>query len=151
MRKGYKVELIVGAFVLLGLICLGYLTIQLGQMQLFGQDYYQLQARFSNVGGLRSGNSVQIAGVQVGQVQDIELNKERYVAMVRLKIKEGVRLTDDSMAAIKTSGLIGDKYISLSPGGSGIYLEPGDTIIETQAPVDIEELVSKYVFGSMED
>ncbi|MFW6216990.1 MAG: outer membrane lipid asymmetry maintenance protein MlaD, partial [Desulfohalobiaceae bacterium] len=118
MRKGYKVELTVGAFVLLGLICLGYLTLQLGQMQFFGSDYYQLQARFSNVSGLRSGNSVQIAGVQVGQVEDIELNQEKYVAMVKLRIQKGIRLSDDSMAAIKTSGLIGDKYISISPGGS---------------------------------
>ncbi|MFP4391754.1 MAG: outer membrane lipid asymmetry maintenance protein MlaD [Desulfohalobiaceae bacterium] len=151
MRKGYKVELTVGAFVLLGLICLGYLTLQLGQMQFFGSDYYQLQARFSNVSGLRSGNSVQIAGVQVGQVEDIELNQEKYVAMVKLRIQKGIRLSDDSMAAIKTSGLIGDKYISISPGGSGIYLEPGETIIETQAPLDIEELVGKYVFGSSDD
>ncbi|MFW6401139.1 MAG: outer membrane lipid asymmetry maintenance protein MlaD [Desulfohalobiaceae bacterium] len=151
MSKGYKVELTVGAFVLLGLICLGYLTMQLGQLQLFGSDYYQLQARFSNVGGLRSGNAVQIAGVQVGQVEDIELDQEQFVARVKLRIQEGVRLSDDAMAAIKTSGLIGDKYISISPGGSGIYLEPGDTIIETQAPLDIEELVGKYIFGSSDD
>ncbi|MGM0425340.1 MAG: outer membrane lipid asymmetry maintenance protein MlaD [Thermodesulfobacteriota bacterium] len=151
MKKGYKVESIVGAFVLLGLVCLGYLTMQLGQVQFFGPDYYQLQARFSNVGGLRSGNSVQIAGVQVGQVQDIELDQERYVALVQLQIREGVRLTDDTMAAIKTSGLIGDKYISLSPGGSGIYLEPGETIIETQSPFDIQEMLGKYVFGDSGD
>lgn len=149
MNKAYTMEISVGVFVLLGLICLGYLTLQLGQMQLFGGDHYQLQARFSNVAGLRSGNSVQIAGVNVGQVQDIQLNQEQYVAMVRLKIREGVKISDDSIAAIKTSGLIGDKYINISPGGSGLYLEPGETIIETQAPVDIEELVGKYVFGDM--
>ncbi len=149
MNKAYTVEISVGVFVLLGLLCIGYLTLQLGQMQFFGSGYYELQARFSNVGGLRSGNAVQIAGVNVGQVQNIELHQERYTAMVQLRIREDVKISDDSMATIKTSGLIGDQYVSISPGGSGLYLEPGETIVETQAPLDIEELVGKYIFGEM--
>jgi phospholipid/cholesterol/gamma-HCH transport system substrate-binding protein len=93
---------------------------------------------------------VELAGVQIGQVKSIELDTKRYVANVKLKIEKDVKLTEDSIASIKTSGLIGDRYIQISPGGSDIYLEPGETIIETESPVDIEELISKYVFGGVE-
>lgn len=149
--KQKRLEFTVGIFVLAGLLCLAYLTIELGKFQFLGSDFYQLKARFSNVAGLKVGNDVQIAGVKVGQVKLISLEKDLEAAIVVLEIKQGIELSDDSLAAIKTSGLIGDKYIAISPGGSGLILEPGETIIDTQAPVDFEELVSKYVFGNVKN
>ncbi len=151
MSTRYTVETSVGVFVFVALLCIGYLTIQLGDFGFWGADSYQIKARFNSVSGLKAGNVVQIAGVTVGQVEDIDLNTDEFVAIVTMSIKQDVRLSDDSMAAVKTSGLIGDKYISISPGGSGFSLEPGDMIIDTQSPIDIEELVGKYVFGGAEN
>lgn len=151
MSKQYIVETSVGIFVVLSLLCVGYLTVKLGKVELFGTEYYSIKARFSSVTGLRSGNEVSISGVKVGQVSRISLDEEDYVSIVTMKIENGIEISDDSMAAIKTSGLIGDKYVSISPGGSGMYLEPGGMLLETQPPVDFEELVSKYVFGNVKD
>ena len=144
-----SVELGVGIFVLIGLICVGYLTIQLGKMKLLGDDHYFLNARFLSVSGLKAGAQVEIAGVEVGQVDSISLDAKDNVAMVRLKIKKDIVLTDDVIASVKTSGLIGDKYIKLSPGGSDEILGPEDTITETESALDIEELISKYAFGDV--
>ena len=147
--KKTSVELGVGIFVLIGLICVGYLTIQLGKMKLLGDDHYFLNARFLSVSGLKAGAQVEIAGVSVGQVDSISLDSKDNVAMVRLKIKKNVILSDDVIASVKTSGLIGDKFIKLSPGGSDDILEPGDTITDTESALDIEELISKYAFGDV--
>lgn len=145
--KKTSVETAVGVFVLIGLVCVAYLTIKLGQMEWFGDDYYTLDAQFNSVSGLKTGALVDMAGVEIGQVDDIRLDNQRQVAIVRLKIKKGVLVTDDVIASVKTSGLIGDKYIKLTPGGSDRILKSGDMIIETESALDIEELVSKYVFG----
>ena len=142
-----SVEMAVGVFVLLGLICVSYLTIKLGKMEWFGDNYYTLNARFNSVAGLKEGAPVDVAGVEIGQVADIHLDKQSLMAMVRMKVKDGIELSDDSIASVKTAGLIGDKYIMLTPGGSSRMLKPGDTIIETESALDIESLVSKYVFG----
>lgn len=149
MKKS-SLELGVGIFVLIGLLCVGYLTIRLGKMELIGDEHYFLNARFISVAGLKTGAEVVIAGVKVGQVDSISLDPEEQVAIVRMKIKKGVVLTDDVIASVKTSGLIGDKYIKLSPGGSDEILKEGDMITETESALDIEELVSKYAFGSAE-
>ena len=148
MKKS-SLELGVGIFVIIGLMCVGYLTVRLGNMQFFKDDHYFLNARFHSVTGLKSGAKIEIAGVQVGQVDAISLDLEEKVAMVRLKLKKEVVLTDDVIASIKTMGLIGDKYIKLSPGGSDDILEPGDTIIETESALDVEEIISKYAFGDV--
>jgi phospholipid/cholesterol/gamma-HCH transport system substrate-binding protein len=148
--KKTSVETAVGIFVLIGLISVAYLTIKLGKMEWFGDDYYTLDARFTSVSGLKAGAVVDMAGVEIGQVADIQLDNQRQVAIVNLKIKKGVILTDDVIASVKTSGLIGDKYIRLTPGGSDRILNTGDMIIETESALDIEELVSKYVFGDAE-
>ncbi len=148
MKKS-SVELGVGIFVLIGLICVAYLTIQLGKMKLLGDDHYFLNARFLSVSGLKAGAQVEIAGVSVGQVDSISLDPKDQVAMVRLKIRKNVVLTDDVIASVKTSGLIGDKYIKLSPGGSDETLGPEDIITETESALDIEELISKYAFGDV--
>lgn len=148
MKRG-KVETGVGIFMVVGLVCVGYLTIQLGQMQLMGDNHYPLIAKFQSVAGLKAGAEVVISGVPIGQVDDIRLDPERLIAVVEMKIRNGIELTDDSIASVKTAGLIGDKYIRISPGGSPIVLEPGDQIIETESAVDLEDLISKYVFGDV--
>jgi phospholipid/cholesterol/gamma-HCH transport system substrate-binding protein len=142
-----RIEILVGIFVLICLISAGYLTLRLGDLQIFSSDYIQYKARFSEVGGLVEGSEVRISGVNVGRVNDIRLDQERFAVIVTFSVEKELRLSDDTIVAIKTRGLIGDKYLSISPGGSGIYLEPGATLIDTRAPVDIQDLISKYAFG----
>lgn len=148
MKRG-SVELAVGVFVLIGIICIAYLTIRLGRMEIFGDEHYVLEARFQNIAGLKTGSSVQMAGVGIGKVERIYLDQERFVAIVTMKINKGIALSDDTIASVKTSGLIGDKYIKITPGGSEEMLGPGDMITETESALDIEELISKYVFGGV--
>lgn len=144
-----SIEMAVGVFMLIGIVCVGYLTIQLGKMQWLGDDFYSLDARFKSAAGLKSGSQVEIAGVQVGQVGAIQFDPNRQMALVRLRIQKNIVLTDDVIASVKTSGLIGDRYIKLTPGGSDIVLKSGDQIIETESAIDFEELISKYVFGKV--
>lgn len=139
----------VGVFMLIGIACVGYLTIQLGKMQWIGDNFYALEARFKSAAGLKSGSQVEIAGVQVGQVDAIRFDPDRQMAKVRLKIQKDIVLTDDVIASVKTSGLIGDRYIKLTPGGSELVLKNGDQITETESAIDFEELISKYVFGGV--
>ncbi len=147
--KRSTIELAVGLFVVLGVLCVGYLTIKLGKMEWFGDSSYPLYANFRNVSGLKVGAYVEMAGVNVGRVDQIALAKEHDAATVRLRLKKEISLSDDVIASVKTSGLIGDKFIKLSPGGSDKILKPGDRITETESALDIEELVSKYVFGGV--
>ena len=148
MRKS-SIEMSVGIFMLIGILCVGYLTIKLGRMELLGSDFYELKALFKSVNGVKTGTQIEIAGVPVGQVGSIQLDQKHDMALIWLKIKKGVVLTDDVIASVKTSGLIGDRYIKLTPGGSDKVLKPGDQITDTEPPVDIEDLISKYVFGSV--
>lgn len=141
----------VGIFVLIGLLCVGYLTIRLGRMDLFSARGFDISARFDSASGLRTGADVELAGVPVGRVTAIRLDTDtmRSQAIVDMKLNENLHLSDDSMASIKTSGLIGDKYISLSRGGSETEIRRGGTITETESPMDIESLISKYAFGGV--
>ncbi|NNL77027.1 MAG: outer membrane lipid asymmetry maintenance protein MlaD [Desulfobacterales bacterium] len=148
MQKS-SVELGVGIFVLIGIVCVGYLTIRLGEMEFLEGDHYILNARFQSVSGLKAGANIEIAGVKVGQVESISLEPKEQVALVRLRIKREIVLTDDVIASVKTAGLIGDKYIKLSPGGSDEILKSGDTIFETESALDVEEIISKYAFGGV--
>lgn len=145
----FSKESIVGFFVLIGLICVGYLTIKLGRMELFTDASYTVTASFTSVSGLRAGAEVQIAGVPVGRVKAILLDGKTDRAVVELQLQNEIKLTDDVIASVKTSGLIGDKYISLEPGGAGDPLEAGGEITDTESAVDIEALISKYVFGKV--
>lgn len=147
--NSYSKETAVGIFVLICLLCVGYLTIKLGKMQLGSSNTYIVYARFESASGLRAGADVQIAGVPVGKVEAIKLDQENYLAEVSVAIDNDVELGDDVIASIKTSGLIGDKYIKLTPGGSPDLLENGSEITDTESSVDIEELISKYVFGGV--
>lgn len=147
--KRSTLETTVGLFVFIGLACVGYLTIELGKVQFFSGDTYSVHGKFASVAGLRRGASVEIAGVSVGQVDAIRLDKERMVADVWMKIRKDVPLSDDVIASVKTAGLIGDKYIKISPGASEDMLKNDGLITDTESAVDIEELVSKYVFGDV--
>ena len=148
--KKYSNETIAGVFVVIGLICLGYMTVQLGNVSIFGDDSYSLYARFTTVSGLRVGNPVEMLGMEIGKVSRFKMDQEDQLAVVELKIKNGIDIYDDAIASIKTAGLIGDKYVSIDAGGGGDLLKQGDTIIETEAPADIGDLISKYAFGDVE-
>ncbi len=147
--KKYSMETTVGIFVLIGLLCVGYMTVKLGEVSLFGDNSYSLYARFTSVSGLRVGSSVEILGLEVGRVERLTIDQEKQMALVEMKIKKGVKVYDDAIASIKTSGLIGDKYIQIDPGGSDALLKPDGSIKETASPLDIEELISKYAFGDV--
>jgi phospholipid/cholesterol/gamma-HCH transport system substrate-binding protein len=140
-------ELIVGVFVLVGIICLGYLSIKLGKLEIIGGDLYEVDALFNSASGLKPGATVEIAGVEVGRVKAINLREDR--AMVRLAVQNGTKLYSDTIASIKTRGIIGEKFLALSPGGGGDSLKPGDTIRDTESGLDLEELVSQYVHGKV--
>lgn len=145
----YKMEVIVGIFVILGLICVGYMTVKLGHVSIFGDDSYTLKARFTSVTGLRTGSPVYIWGIEVGRVENIAMDQKEQKAVVELKIKKGVVIYDDAIASIKTEGLIGDKYLNIDPGGSGEPLAQGGVIADTQPAVEVTDLISKYVFGDI--
>jgi phospholipid/cholesterol/gamma-HCH transport system substrate-binding protein len=147
--KKYSMETLVGIFVVIGLLCVGYMTVKLGKVSLFGDDYYSLYARFGSVSGLRAASPVEIDGIEVGRVELMTLDQEKQMALVELKIKKGIKVYDDASIAIKTAGLIGDRYIKIDPGGAGGILKPGGTITETTTPTDIEDLISKYAFGDV--
>ena len=147
--KKYSVETIVGIFVVIGLICVGYMTIKLGKVSLFGDDYYSLYARFSSVSGLKTGSPVEVHGIEVGRVEKMTLDSEKQTAVLELKIQKGLTIYDDAIASVKTAGLIGDKFVNIDPGGGGEVLASGAFISETTSPTDMEELISKYAFGDV--
>jgi phospholipid/cholesterol/gamma-HCH transport system substrate-binding protein len=149
--KRYSMESVVGIFVVIGIICVSYMTIKLGKLPLFEAAGYTLSARFSSVSGLRVGSPVEIFGIQVGTVEHLDLDQAKDMAVVQVRIRSGIMVYDDGNAAIKTSGLIGDKYVKIEPGGSGVQLRSGGWIVETAAPFDIEDLIGKYVFGSVKN
>lgn len=142
-----KLELIVGVFVLLGLACLAYLSIKLGKLELIGGNVYEVVAQFNSASGLKPGSAIEIAGVEVGRVRGITLKEDR--AAVTLAVDDRVKLYSDTIASIKTRGIIGEKFLALSPGGGGDPLKPGDTIRDTESGLDLEELVSQYVHGKV--
>ena len=142
-----NMEVIVGIFLLLGLLALGYLAIKLGRMEVIGGGGYTVYATFPTVGGLRTGSSVEIAGVEVGRVQEISLKD--YQARVALRIDGGIKLPEDSIVSIRTKGLIGEQLVRISPGGATEMIPPQGEIYETEPPVDVMELISKYIFGKV--
>lgn len=142
--KKVNVETGVGIFLIAGLLCLGYLSVKLGDVSLFGTDEYVVKAKFANVSGLKEGAVVEIAGVPVGKVAKIHLDD--YEALVEMQINPGVKLQEDSIASIRTQGIIGDKYVKLKIGGAEEFITDGDEIFETESAIELEELVSKYIF-----
>ena len=144
--KPSKLELIVGVFVLVGIAALAYLAIKLGKLEVIGGDQREIQAVFDSVAGLKTGAAVEVACVQVGQVKRIGLDGER--ALVTLAIQPRVKVYKDAIASIKTRGLIGDKYVSLSPGGADAELPPGAKIRDTESGVDLEAVIGEFIHGS---
>jgi phospholipid/cholesterol/gamma-HCH transport system substrate-binding protein len=145
--KKFDLELAVGLFMIAGIVCLGYLSIKLGRLEIVGGKGYEIQAFFANSGGLKTGSSVVIAGVDVGRVKDVALDD--YEARVVMWVSSDVRITDDSMASIKTKGLIGEKFVEITVGGSEKILKPGGRIRDTESAVDLEQLISNYIFGKL--
>jgi phospholipid/cholesterol/gamma-HCH transport system substrate-binding protein len=142
-----RVNIAVGIFVVLGVLALAYLSVNLGRVTFLRGGGYLVVAEFPSVGGLRPGASVEIAGVEVGKVETIGLAD--YQARVELRLNTDVKLQEDAIASIKTKGLIGEKFIRISPGASDRIIPPGGRLREVEAPLDLEELISKYVFGKV--
>jgi phospholipid/cholesterol/gamma-HCH transport system substrate-binding protein len=147
--KKYLMETIVGIFVVFGLLCIAYMSVKLGHVSLPGDNSYSIFARFTSVSGLRVGNPVNMLGLEIGRVEQLSMDQADQRAVVEMRIKKGVKIYDDAIASVKTEGLIGDKYVSIDPGGAGTLLETGATITETQPAVDIAELIGKYAFGEV--
>ncbi|MCR6654837.1 MAG: outer membrane lipid asymmetry maintenance protein MlaD [Opitutus sp.] len=147
--KSSKLELAVGTFVLVGLAAIVYLALKIGAGALIGSDTYVVKARFSNIGGLNTGSSVVISGVTVGRIESISLD-QNFAAIVELRIRKDVQLPSDTIASIRTSGLIGDKFLALSPGGDEETIPPGGLITETESAVDLESLISRFAFGNVQ-
>jgi phospholipid/cholesterol/gamma-HCH transport system substrate-binding protein len=147
--KKYSMETVVGIFVVVGILCVGYMTVKLGKASFLGDDFYIVYARFPSVSGLRSGSVVEIHGIEAGKVGRLSIDQEKQMALVELKIDKGIRVYNDASATIKSSGLIGDKFVRVDPGGSGEILQTGAMIVDTSTPPDIEELIGKYAFGDV--
>ncbi len=146
-----NLEFGVGVFMVLGLVALAYLTLKLGTGAMVGGDSYVVEARFTNTGGLNEGASVLMAGVTVGRVEGIRLDPSDYSAIVEMRIRSSVKLPTDTMASIRTSGLIGDKCIALAPGAEEDFLQPSARITLTESAVELESLISKMAFGSVKE
>lgn len=146
--KRNTLELAVGLFMLIGFGAFGYLALQLGEVPFItATNTYILKAEFDNVAGVKKGASVQVAGVVVGEVADVALSDSE-AALLLLKIDKKLKVPTDSMASVKSQGIIGDKYIQLSLGGDETHFKPDETLVETESSVDIESLISKFAFGS---
>ena len=144
--KRFGVDTAVGLFVLAGIASLAWLSVRLGRLEIVGSGYVPVHAEFASVAGLKKGASVAIAGVEVGRVDAITLDADK--ADVLMEIRKGVFLGDDTIASVKTMGLIGDKYISLSPGASDRGIPPGGKIRETESPPDFDQLIGEFIHGS---
>ncbi len=146
--KNNTLETVVGLFIIIGFAAFVYLAMQLGEVSfLSSSKTYILKAEFNNVAGVKKGASVQVAGVDVGQVVGIRLGEDAY-AILSLQVDNSLKIPTDSMASVKSQGIIGDKYIQLSLGGDEKVFKPGELIKDTESSLDIESLISKFAFGS---
>ncbi|MBS0584100.1 MAG: outer membrane lipid asymmetry maintenance protein MlaD [Proteobacteria bacterium] len=150
MAQRQSFQIGTGLFILLGFAALGYLATQTTSVANFSQgDSYDLKARFTNVGQLKLRAPVKIAGVRVGSVASVVLEPDKLDALVTLSIdKRFNKIPDDSAAAVFTSGLLGDQYVALQPGGSPDMFKNGDEVILTQSSMQLEELIGKYLVGN---
>ena len=146
--KKYNIELAVGFFLLLGILSLAYISINLGKLEIVGREGYTVYADFEKAGGIKPKALVEMAGVEVGTVKSIGITSD-YRARVELTIDKNIKLQEDAIASIKTKGLIGEQFVQISPGGSDTLIPDGGKIRETESAIDIEELISKYVFGKV--
>ena len=143
-------EITVGVFLVMGFLALGWLAMQLGEVSwLTGAKSYTLNAEFNNISGVKLGADIQISGVTVGKVRQLRLNEDN-LAMVAMQIDKGVKVPVDSIASVKSQGIIGDKFIQITLGGDETAYQPGETIVDTESAVDLESLISKFAFGQMD-
>lgn len=142
-----RTDILVGIFVLVGITCLGYLAIRLGKLEMFGAHGYVLYADFASVAGLKPGDPVEIAGVKIGRVEGMTLAEDK--ARLTLRINDGVKLQEDVIASVRARGLIGDKFVLVSPGASDKIIPAGEKIRETDSPPDIPDLIGKIVGGDL--
>ena len=140
-------EIIVGLFVLIGIACLGYLAIKLGKLEVLSDSGYTVYADFPTVAGLKRGDPVEIAGVKVGRVESMGLADDR--ARLCSRVDDGIKLQEDVIASVRARGLIGDKFVLVSPGASDKIIPPGGRIRETESPPDIPDLIGKLVGGDL--
>jgi phospholipid/cholesterol/gamma-HCH transport system substrate-binding protein len=145
--KRFNLEITVGLFVVLGLAALAYLSIKLGQIQIGSGNTYTLTAVFSTVAGLQPGAGIEVAGVQIGRVEKIDL--QDFEAKVTLRLDTSVQLQEDAIASIRTRGLIGEKYVRITPGGSERLIPAGGRIREVETPLDFEDLIGQFIQGKL--
>ena len=148
MNEKQHTEILVGIFLLIGIVAITFLALRLGDFGLLNNQQYKIRAEFTSASGLKKGAHVEIAGVSVGKVTDIIFNPETYLADVYMSIENNIQIPEDSIASIRTSGIIGDKFLKISPGGSENIIEPNMLILETEPSINLEELISKYIFES---
>lgn len=148
MKKG-AIEIIVGVFILAGIACMAYTSVQLGKVDFFSNNYYPLTASFTSISGLKVDTYVQIAGVPVGKVKAIKL-MDNYQAVITLDIQNGVKIQEDAIASVKTNGLLGEKYIEIIPGGSEVILKPGEAIFDTEPPFDLTTAIKNFAVSGPE-
>jgi len=147
--KNTRLELSVGVFLVLCLLSFGWLALQLGEVSwLSGSRTYEIYADFDNISGVKPGADVQIAGVVVGTVRDIVLSKDE-LARATLQLDRSVKVPVDSIASVKSQGIIGDKYIQITLGGDEDVYKPGQVLVDTESSVDLESLISKFAFGKV--
>lgn len=147
MNGRSTLELSVGSFMVVGILCLGYLSINLGNITPWQRPGYEVFATFSDIGGLRSGSPVMIAGVEIGSVKSVQLDD--YEAHVTLRLNPSLRIYEDAIVSVKTRGLIGEKFIQISAGAADEVIKPGGQIRQTESAVDLESLISKFAFGEL--
>lgn len=144
-----RMEVFVGIFLVVGFLALGWLALQLGEVPwITGAKSYVIKAEFNNIAGVKEGADVQIAGVTVGKVQELSLSKDRR-ALVSMQLDNDITLPIDSIASVKSQGIIGDKYIQITLGGDEVNYKPGEVIWDTESSVDLESLISKFAFGQV--
>ena len=140
-------DLWVGLFVALGIGAILFLALRVGNLVSFGSTPgYRLEARFDNIGGLKARAPVKAAGVVVGRVESVRLDSKTYQAIVTMRIDQGYEFTDDTIASILTSGLLGEVYIGLDAGGDTKMLGNGAVIKKTQSAVVLEKLIGQFLF-----
>lgn len=145
-----RMEITVGVFLVMGFLALGWLAMQLGEVSwLTGAKSYTLNAEFNNISGVKLGADIQISGVTIGKVRQLHLNEDN-LAMVAMQVDKGVKVPVDSIASVKSQGIIGDKFIQITLGGDETAYQPGETIVDTESAVDLESLISKFAFGQMD-
>jgi|LauGreSuBDMM15SN_2_FD.fasta_scaffold242595_1 phospholipid/cholesterol/gamma-HCH transport system substrate-binding protein len=146
--KYTRLDLAVGTFVLAGLLALTFLAVRIGAGNSVSSASTTYRASFTNLGGLASGSSVMISGVVVGRVDKVDLD-ERFHAIATLRVRADLKLSADTTASIRSSGLIGEKFIALSPGGEDVLLKTDELITDTESAVDLESLISRFAFGGV--